>query len=376
MNTGSAHKDHPNRGLSRRNFLRLAGVTAAGLLAEGCKPKKEQYESSSNAQPGGAKVARVAIGKIDSYEREAVDKQVFDLIDKLGGLGDIVKPGDSVAIKINMTGGVKNQPLPGVSAIESYITHPEVVRALIKQVQVAGAKEVYVVEAAYEWASFVQWGFEEMVNSIDAKLLDLNDTKPYDDFVEVKVGEGSFIYPSFILNKFLTEVNVFMSVSKMKNHYNAGVTHTMKNLYGLAPLQKYETKRGDGYRTAFHGTSDQTRTRLPRVIVDINRARPIHFSLIDGIKTAEAGEGPWISTMTPVQPGVLIAGKNAVATDAVATAVMGHDPTANYPDEPFIRCDNHLNLAAAMGLGTNRLDEIEVIGQSIEKVRYNFTPAK
>jgi hypothetical protein len=55
---------------------------------------------------------------------------------------------------------------------------------------------------------------------------------------------------------------------------------------------------------------------------------------------------------------------------------MGHDPTADYPTEPFIRCDNHLNLAAAAGLGTNKLDEIEVLGVSIEKAKYQFTPAR
>jgi uncharacterized protein (DUF362 family) len=80
--------------------------------------------------------------------------------------------------------------------------------------------------------------------------------------------------------------------------------------------------------------------------------------------------------MTPVAPGVLIAGKSALATDAVATAVMGFDPTANFPDAPFLRCDNHLNLAAAAGLGTNRLNEIEVVGASIKDVLYQFTPAK
>jgi uncharacterized protein (DUF362 family) len=193
--------------------------------------------------------------------------------------------------------------------------------------------------------------------------------------VEVLV-DNSFIYPSFKINKILQDVDVFMSVSKMKNHYNAGVTHTMKNLYGLAPLQFYRLNKNDSYRSGFHGSADQIRSRLPRVIIDINRIRPIHFSLIDGIKSAEAGEGPWIETFTPNTPGVLVAGKNPVATDAVATAVMGHDPTANYPTEPFIRCDNHLNLAAAAGMGTNKLDEIEVLGVSIEKAKYKFTPAR
>jgi uncharacterized protein (DUF362 family) len=173
----------------------------------------------------------------------------------------------------------------------------------------------------------------------------------------------------------LKDVDVFMSVSKMKNHYLAGVTHTMKNLYGLVPYRFYRLNPQDTYRSAFHGSEAQQRTRVPRIIVDINRARPIHFSLIDAIKTTEGGEGPWIATINPIQPGLLVAGKNMVATDAVATALMTHDPVGNYPDVPFIRCDNHLNIAAAMGLGSNKLEDIEVVGEEIEKVRVKFSHA-
>jgi uncharacterized protein (DUF362 family) len=374
MSTPKSEKNHEKQ-FSRRNFLRLSGVAAAGLLVEGCKSKETTQKEEKASSAGTGQKYQVAIGKVDSYDREAVDKAVTDLVNRLGGLKDIVKPGSKVAIKPNLTGGVSSSLVPGYSAIESFITHPEVVRALIRLVQEAGATDISIVEAVYEWESYTAWGFEKVAQEMGVKLVDLNDVKPYDDFVETPV-PNSYIYPTFKMNKILQDVDVFMSVSKMKNHYNAGVTHTMKNLYGLAPLQFYRLNKSDTYRSGFHGTADQTRSRLPRVIIDINRIRTIHFSLIDGIKTAEAGEGPWIETFTPVQPGVLVAGKNPVATDAVATAVMGHDPTADYPTEPFIRCDNHLNLAAAAGMGTNKLNEIEVLGVSIEKAKYPFTPAR
>jgi len=71
---------------------------------------------------------------------------------------------------------------------------------------------------------------------------------------------------------------------------------------------------------------------------------------------------------------VLIGGLNAVATDAVATAVMGFEPTAEKPETPFHNTDNHLNLARAAGLGTNRLEDIEVKGTPIDEVRYPYNP--
>lgn len=365
-------KKPQNSNLSRRDFLRITGLVAAGLLTSRCQ---SQQPTPTESIPLSMPKSSVAIGKVQTYERTAVEKQVQTLIDQLGGLNNVVKPGDSVAIKTNLTGGVSSGLLNGIPAEESYVTHPEVVRALIKQVKAAGAGEIFIVEAVYEWASYKDWGYEDIASDLGVTLIDLNDSKPYADFVERVVGPSSFIYKNFTFNKILNDVDVFMSVSKMKNHYLAGVTHTMKNLYGLVPYRFYRLNEQDKYRSGFHGTGSQTQERLPSIIVDINRARPIHFSLIDGIKTTQGGEGPWIESLAPIEPGVLIAGKNPVATDAVATAVMGHDPTGEYPESPFVRCVNHLNLAAQAGLGTNRLDEIEVLGSQISEVKTQFVPA-
>ena len=362
------------RRFSRRDFLHLSGAVAAGLLASGCQTEQPVSREAPTSAPKTSKFA-VAIGQAQTYDRTEIENQLQKLIDQLGGLGDTVKPGDTVAIKPNLTGGVYSGVLEGYAPIESFITHPEVVRALVKQVQAAGAREVFIVEAVYEWESYQQWGYEDIASDLGVKLIDLNDSKPYADFMEKAVGLDSFIYKNFTFNQILNDVDVFMSVSKMKNHYLAGVTHTMKNLYGLVPYRFYRLNEQDKYRSGFHGTESQTRERLPRIIVDLNRTRPIHFSLIDGIKTTQGGEGPWITSLAPIQPGVLIAGKNPVATDAVATAVMGHDPQADYPKSPFVRCVNHINLAAQAGLGSNRLEDIEVLGKSIGEVKTRFVPA-
>ena len=365
-------RTHRSRNLSRRDFVRSAGLAAAGLLAAGCQGSARPAQGQPPAAAGAK--STVATATAQDYDRDRIYAQVRDLLDAIGGLGDIVSSGDRVAIKVNLTGGTSVQPLRGVSAIESYITHPEVVRALGQLLRDAGARELLIVEAVYEWASYVEWGYVDIADAIGAQLIDLNDTDPYDDFSETAVGEGSFIYDRFTFNHVLEDVNAFVSVSKMKNHYCCGVTHTMKNLIGLVPMRSYRLGARDNSRTAFHGEGDTFGTRLPRVIMDLNRARPIHLGLIDGIKTTQGGEGPWIGTMSPIAPGVLIAGKDVVATDAVATAAMGYDPTIEPPNPPFLRSDNHLNLAYELGLGTNRLDEIKVVGPSIDDIKTKFEP--
>ena len=293
----------------------------------------------------------------------------------MGGLKDLIHPGARVAIKVNLTGGVRTQPFPGVTPVNSFATHPEVVRAMCELLVDAGAGALTIVEAVYQWASYSAWGYEEIARALNARLLDLNGPDPYQDFIRVPVGQRWLSYEAFTMNRALAETEVFISIAKMKCHATCGVTHAMKNLVGLVPARFYESQPGDGYRTAFHEQSRGSMARLPRIVVDLNRARPIHLALIDGVKTMEGGEGPWCQSSAPISPGLLVAGKNAVATDAVATALQGFDPTSDFPQAPFLHGANHLNLAHASGLGTNRLEEIQVIGPAIDEARYPFKPA-
>ncbi len=115
--------------------------------------------------------------------------------------------------------------------------------------------------------------------------------------------------------------------------------------------------------------------RVPRITADLVAARPIHLAVIDGIYTITGGELPgqqrnWIHQ--PVHPGVLIAGTNCVATDAVGTAVMGFDPMADRGTAPFETCDSTLKLAEHLGVGTRDLSRIEVAGTPIAKAKFPF----
>ncbi len=391
MNSNMDRKYNTRRALTRRDFLQIAGVTAGALLV-GCSTKAQPVAptsvpptatvapaatTSAPVAATGAYKAQVAIARQKTYDPQALYNTLRDMLDSLGGLGDIVRPGARVAIKINLTGGVYwDGKIAGLPGVDTFVTHPEVVKALGKLVLDAGAKELYIVEAVYQPESYSLWGYTAIAKELGAKLIDLNDKAPYPDFAATPVPGGGKLYDTFTFNHILEELDTFMSVSKMKCHWIAGVTHTMKNLFGLVPLQFYRTSQGDGYRSTFHGPSDETAgDRVPQIITDLNRARPLHFGLVDGIKSSESGEGPWIKGVRPLEPGVLIAGKDVVATDAVATAAMGFDPTAADKTTPFIRGRNHIQLAYELGLGTNRLEEIKILGPSIAEVTTKFRPA-
>ena len=201
----------------------------------------------------------------------------------------------------------------------------------------------------------------------------MNLPVPYAGFATAPVGAGWLVYESFMFNRILEQADTFISIAKMKCHWNCGVTLSMKNLIGLVPVTHYRQSPDHWWRSMLHGSGNDS-LRLPRIILDLNRARPIHLAVVDGIMAAEGGEVPR-GTFKPVQPGVLVAGKNPVATDAVATAVMSFDPTVGSPTPPFLRDANYLNMATELGMGTNRLEQIKVMGARLDEVRYKFNPA-
>ena len=73
-------------------------------------------------------------------------------------------------------------------------------------------------------------------------------------------------------------------------------------------------------------------------------------------------------------PGVILAGRNPVCVDAVGMAVMSYSPQMDRGSSPFIRGDNSLKLAEAVGIGTADLKRIEVVGLPIEQAKINFGP--
>jgi uncharacterized protein (DUF362 family) len=357
---------------SRRQFISTMGMAVAGVLIS-------RYGLSNNliGLPGilkGAGPAKVAATIADNYESTFIRQRIEHLFDSLGGISDVVHPGDKVGIKINLTGGSgwANDPmLNGVDIRECAWTHPEVLRAVGELLIDSGVNgnDIYIVEARWDDACYYQYGYSDVQEYLGAQVVNLNVAAPYTDFITKSTGSDYFFYDSFIMNGILDEIDVFVSIPKMKQHYKAGVTHSMKNLVGSTPLNYYQMPGQQGSRSKLHVEGGDVGFHLPRSICDLNMARPIHLSVIDGVKNAVGGEGPWNPTFEPNEDHWLLAGKNAVSTDSIASFIMGNDPEPAQllrPDGTF--CDNHLWLANQKGLGTNIFSDIELVGDGAGSV--------
>jgi uncharacterized protein (DUF362 family) len=297
------------------------------------------------------------------------------MFDSLPTMRDLVKPGARVAIKVNLTGGTWWDKPDKPPAPEFFVTHPAVVGVLCEWLLDAGASKLSVVDGLGDATSFYAWGYRDMAAPLGVELVDLCKPDPYPGYYRYPVAGEPQVYDFFYMNGVMNEVDVFLSVAKMKCHTTTGVTLSLKNLFGMVPTSEYRRDPSENNRSAFHESTVFDK-RVPKVVMDLNRATPIDFALIDGIYTAEAGAGPWDAAMSQVKPGLLVASRSALAADAVSAALMGFDPTAQAGVSPFIGSDNHLNLAHDMGLGTNRLDEIGILGLPVESVRFPFKPAR
>jgi uncharacterized protein (DUF362 family) len=285
------------------------------------------------------------------------------------------------------------------------MTHYDTAAALTSALFAAGAKRVRFVESTQSRAGlesslgFADWdvnALKAMGNVEFENTRNLGKGKSYAHF---KVPDGGRMFSTLDLNHSYMDTDVMVSLCKLKQHLTAGVTLSMKNCFGLTPNSLYGDKAGSEDATAGRGPihspfgfentsiklpglkagelSKEPTWRVPRTIVDICAARPIHLAIIDGITSMSGGEGPWCAganTLRFTSPGVLVVGKNPVSTDAVGTALMGYDdPRATRGTKPFHFCDNHLLMAEQAGLGTADLSKIEVLGVQIKDARVRYT---
>jgi len=349
--------------------------------------------------------AKVAIVGCKSYgpEVKAALKQSFDL---LGGIGSLVK-NKTVTVKLNLT-GTNFSPVFDRPVGESYMTHSSTAMALAALLFDAGAKRVRFVESTQSRAdletsiSFADWDVNAFMALGKVEFENTRNLGKGKRYSHLRVPSGGYLFSAFDFNHSYEETDVMVSLAKMKQHITAGVTLSMKNLFGLTPNALYGDQAGNEDATAGRGPlhsfgtrenpkrfeklelpglktrdiSNDPGYRVPHIVADICAARPIHLAIIDGITSMSGGEGPWCSDVVPLKlttPGVIITGLNPVSTDAVATAVMGYpNPRALRGTHPFDHCDNHLLLAEQAGVGTADLAKIDVRGLSITKAIYPY----
>jgi len=393
------------REIGRRDVMRqivgMGGIAAGVGLIAAWPPDSTSTAASSSGKSLSAPSSPVAIQRCESFEPQVFRKQLDAVLDLIGGIGNLVR-GKTVTIKINLT-GMSWEPCCGLPAQETYITHPSTLAALCAAVNDAGARQIFVIENYYrneppeKILAAAGWDIGAIKSAGGHKVVfeDIRNRGPWPTYSRFEVPWGGFVYPAFDLNQRFEKTDVLISLSKLKQHACAGVTMTVKNMFGSTPCALYgnDAPSEDSlvHRTSMfhsgrkrppagvpdeleHGLSRSAVVRVPRIAADIYGARPVDLTVVDGVRTLAGGEGSWNRGVRMVEPKVLLAGRNGVCTDAICAAVMGFDPQAPDGQTPFPG-HNYLSLLASVGVGTNDPSRIEARGLKLDEVVFRFSSA-
>jgi uncharacterized protein (DUF362 family) len=391
-------KSGNNEGVSssRREFIKKSSIAFAGLFTiPYLKPSGIfAYDLNKKFNLSTVAITNTLNTPADNYVYDDVNggvKQKMEyLFDQIGGISDLFGTDKKVVIKINLTGGsgsAANDKLKDATIEEAMWSHSTVVRAAAELIIDSGVSpnNIIIVESLGSYDSFdnpVYDGYTSIAKDLGCQLTDISKG----NFVDVPTGDDYFNFPSFRMHELLVNNDVYVSIGKLKQHAEAGITCAIKNQVGSVPQVNYTTQQIQYRRQAIHSPTNGSSAKfLPRSICDLFAARPVDLSIGDGIKNAVGGEGVWNPSFAPSASHVLFAGKDPVATDTIAAHLMGLDPEAeklklpaknSYGDR---ECDNYLDLLYKKGIGTNRLSEINIVGDGkdlITSVDQNKNPEK
>jgi len=246
-------------------------------------------------------------------------------------MSTFVSPGQRVLLKMNLL----SRALPE----RAVTTHPEVVRALIREVRACGGiptvgdspggpNSVGMVKRVWADSGIGAVCAEENVELV---LFD-------DDVLRVPTPEAT-LYGSFTLGRAVVETDVLICVPKFKTHGFMMFTGAVKNLFGCIP----------GLEKAQYHIKVPERDDFADMLLDLMLACKPTLSVMDAVVGME-GEGP--AGGKPKAVGALIASADACALDLVASSMAGLAP-----DEVYT-----VKMAAKRGLCTNDVDAIDIVG--------------
>ena len=268
-----------------------------------------------------------------------------------------IRPGDRVAIKINLSGSKEIYANTHYETVESLI-HYLREKYGINQITVVEGSDGAYFSSKTTWDIFYKFKYKE-VELQGAQLCDL-DELPHDQSLQVETISGC---QEVTFCRF--PADYLISVVPPKTHNIFPVSLSIPNLVGFVKPEQ---------RVLMFGASAQEMKRINffqsekyfqllhlanRNFVALLKQIPPSLVLIDGLYGME-GKGPIKGS--PVFHGFAIASEDAVVADALATHVMGFNPD----DVPY------LDLAFHEGLGNNRWQNI--IGMDPQQVRFPYRP--
>lgn len=279
--------------MTRRRFLKTA-VSAATLGTAACQPLSRVARDYNPL----SMTARVTILHASSYDEN---------------LSELLRQGmNNHRLEVRNKRVLLKPNLVEYTASRRINTHPLLVAAAIDCFRSLGAREVIVADGPGHQRDTEMLlelsGLGDVVRGEQVQFVDLN----IDNIYRVPTATQLTTLQELWLPETILTADVVVSMPKMKTHHWAGVTLSLKNLFGLIPGVRYGWPKNVLH---WHGIHES--------IVDIATTVRPSFAIIDGIEGME-GNGPLHGETVNSQ--VIVMSENLTAADATAARLMGIDP--------------------------------------------------
>lgn len=281
------------------------------------------------------KKSKVAVVRCGDYNETRVYEAVKKAVELVGGIGSIIKKGESVLLKPNV--------LAGDSPDKNVCTHPSVFGAVARIFGEMEYRVTYGDSPAFEKSQqgLTRSGLRAMAEKYHLLPGD------FDKGRQVANPQG-MVAKKFDIANAVLDTDALVSICKMKTHALTRITGAVKNQFGCVYGMN---------KAAFH-VKFPNRVDFSKMLVDLNvLVRPRLF-IMDGIVAME-GNGP--RGGDPVNMNCIIVSTDPIAVDSTFCRMIGLNPA-------FVPT---IVYGAKAGLGTYHSNEIEYLGEPWEKFHNN-----
>ncbi len=316
--------------MKRRDFLKGAATGAAAITVFG-----DRLLSSTNKEP----LARVALVK--TGDRAKGIQAAMQLI-------EVPSPkGKRVLIKPNFNTA---DPTPGS-------THRDTLRQLVVEMKARGASHVTVGERSgppQTRSVMEEKGIPALAQELGFDVINFEELPPQ-GWVHFNP-PGNHWQNGFDVARPVVEAEYLMWTCCLKTHGYGGVfSMSIKLAVGTTPKRLMRE---------LHGARQ---THMRHMIAEIHQAFRPHFIVMDGLEAFVDG-GP--SSGTLVKPGVIVAGTDRVAVDAVGLAILKHHGANEAIMSKKIFAQDQIQRAVELGLGISSPDQISIVTGNNESSAY------
>jgi len=251
--------------------------------------------------------------------------------------------GKTVALKANFNSA---DPFPAS-------THPETLGALVLGLKEAGAKSVMLAERSGMGdtrAVLEQAGVFELADQLRFKVSVLDEVGE-EGWIRIK-SEKFHWKRGFLVAKVFHEADRVVQTCCLKTHRFGGrFTMSLKNSVGL--IAKFDPTDEYNYMNELHSSEHQ---RL--MIAEVNQAYKTDLVVMDALE-AFVSEGP--ESGEKASPGVMLAGQDRVAVDAVGVAILRLFGTTPEVSRGKIFEQEQIARARELGMGVRSTREIKLV---------------